>query len=175
MEASRFIKKNILYILPFGVLLLIIAIINFANNKQFWEASLIEVLNIFVLVILSCFLIEYRKDIMEKKNILKSILDEIQQLITKIELSVVNDNFVFNIFLIDSRAIQNDCTILKSACTYLKIERDVDYIKTEIEELHQYLSEKNDQGGIQKNDQTAIRHCKNIQFGVKKVISQLFF
>ena len=75
---------------------------------------------------------------------MKSILEDIQQLVSKIEKEIVDNTFDFDLFLMDSRAIQNNCSILEEACRYFKIEKPVTYIKGEIEELHQYVSEKID-------------------------------
>lgn len=176
---KKIIKKNIfgiIFILIFIVALFALILWNLCNNKDFFVANLTDISNIFILVCISYFLIEYRKDKLEKKKLLKSILEDIQQLVSKIEKEIVDNTFDFRLFLMDSRAIQNNCSILEEACRYFKIEKSVTYIKGEIEELHQYVSEKMDNDTRTFHDDVTItRHCKNIQYKTKDIISQLYF
>lgn len=176
---KKTIKKNIfgiIFLAIFIVALFALVLWNLCNNKNFFVANLTDISNIFILVCISYFLIEYRKDKLEKKKLLKSILEDIQQLVSKIEKEIVDNTFDFDLFLMDSRAIQNNCSILEEACRYFKIEKPVTYIKGEIEELHQYVSEKIDNDiKTFHNDVTITRHCKNIQYKTKDIISQLYF
>ncbi len=120
------------------IALIAFAIYNAIVNEQFWNASAINIVTVFIGIVISFFLVQRKNDERKQKDIL---LD----LILKLQLQVCDEK-TYDLsgqtqaeITMRNRDISNKIQILKDTADIFSTQSDVDFVASKFEEYLEFI------------------------------------
>lgn len=142
-------------------------IYNLLNNDKFFEASLMQILTLFVAIFISYFLVQQKNDNRRKVDFINRTLHEVMLLLEDEKLLDSDRKKT----LVIQKSIANRLQAIEKN-SFKEIKQDMDYVVKEFEEIRELYSNHTDNLGEVEMDIN--RHKINISDKCIKIEAELF-
>ena len=156
--------RRVYKLLPLSAIVVIAAfgVYNYCNNDKFLEASLFNVLTLFIAVGLAFSLNNRLQDERKHKDIISSMVADIQAfIISSAAYSEDSGRITVPPFL-ELRRIRNKISLLVKSARLLKIEEELEHLKKAFEEYAEVVEEYGSSQDKLKEKALEIKKCRNI-------------
>ncbi len=176
--------KRIIYIIIFTVTLvtlLALLIANFFANEDFFKATLVQCVPLFLSFLIAFWATQYKNDSRKHKDHAERIIFKLQEIVTnerfyKISKANGNQNQERQKeILTNNRKIKNYIAILTEYSKQLKIKKEVDYISKEFSDYNEFIgAHLNDFDYLAKSEKELLKYSENIDSKCEFIILELY-
>lgn len=170
-------KKKVKIALGF-IITIMVMIFAFYNFKKcpsiFFDATLIEILNLAFIVIFTYFLVELKSTQRKRKECIENFIVKISNMLDDTRFYKFDNEDNLKHVRITQRSINSKIEVLKKFdCEDIKI--DVNYIDREFNEYWDLVSDHIDNlDKLNESSNTLMRHINNIQNKLDEIIIKLY-
>lgn len=119
---------------------LVFVVVNIVNNDDFWKASAVNIITIFIAIVISYFFVQRKSDVRKQKDILLSLINGFQQQITS-EKAYDFTGQTGEEILMRKRDISNKLHILSELQDTFLIQTEVKFLGEKFDEYDKLISD----------------------------------